>query len=123
MIRSISDIAQELNATGLTQQQSTLLIELITAKVAQEKHLPTTALPDDWAPNEKHYVLAKEKYNKDRFWVDSIAYQMRNWARSRGEKRASWDGTFRTFMQKAVEPRINGSGYSASTGRLGDYRA
>jgi len=119
MIRSISDIAQELNATGLTQQQSALLIELLTAKGAQEKHLPTTVLPDDWIPKPNHYELAMKNYNQPRAWVDRIADEMRNWALSKGEKRASWDGTFRTFMQKAAQPRAPYNGNGFANQRLG----
>lgn len=119
MGRTINEIAQELNATGLNQQQLTLLVELLAAKNEEPgkrtKKPPLIAIPDDWQPNEKHCEWALE-HGKDGRWMRGIADDMRNWATSRGERRACWNGTFSTFMRRALEPRpvqqklFNGNG-------------
>lgn len=119
MARSINEIAQEFNATGLSQQQSALLLELVAAKAAQETHLPTKVIPEDWAPTDDHRQWAFKR-GKDQQWIDRIADDMRAWAMSKGEKRASWNGTFTTFMRKEMEPRSTGNGWvHAKTQRLG----
>jgi hypothetical protein len=110
MGRSINEIAQELNATGLNQHQLMLLVELLAAKneeatpTKRSKKPPLIALPADWKPNEAHCEWAL-LHGKDGRWMQGIADDMRNWAASRGERRACWNGTFSTFMKRALEPR------------------
>lgn len=110
MGRSVNEIAYELSL-GLNQQQLTLLVELLAAKnessegaQPRSKRQPITLLPAEWIPNTEHYVWATE-HGKSKSWVDSIAEDMRNWAASKGERRACWNGTFKTFMKRALEPR------------------
>lgn len=129
--RSINDIAQELISTGFDQRQISLLVELLAAKGADNKAPPkrpratrtaASPLPEDWGPNDLHYRWALD-HGKGTSWVHGIAEDMRNWAASKGESRASWDGTFSTFMKKALEHpatqtyRSGTSGYA--NGRLG----
>jgi len=111
MSRPITEIAQELHASGLTPNQTSLLFELLAAKEEQSsgalprsKRLPISALPPEWAPSPDHYEWA-QTHGKGKSWVDSLAEDMRNWAASKGERRASWNGTFSTFMKRALEPR------------------
>lgn len=121
MPRNRYEIAQEILALGsLTQQQIALLFELVGAEESAPK---AKSLPPDWMPSPAHYEWARRN-GKDQGWVDGIAEDLRNWANAKGVLRASWPGTFSTFMKKeltrpaplriayAAPKRMLGGGYA-----------
>lgn len=102
--RSVQAISAELLATGLNQQQLSLLVELLAAKdaapaqrVRRSKRMPATPLPQNWAPNAQHYEWAKTKGRPVK-WVLDMADKMRAWAISKDERRVNWDQVLYTFM-------------------------
>lgn len=110
--RSLQEISCELMATGLSQQQLSLLVELLSAKsdepkrsnVRRSKRLPSIPLPQDWAPNAKHYEWAKA-HGRSEQWVLDMADKMRAWAISKDERKVSWDQCLYTFMMRdTTEP-------------------
>ena len=61
---------------------------------------PAHSLPDGWEPRQQEIDACIEK------GIDPnrLAADMRNWAASKGEKRADWDATFRTFISRETRP-------------------
>src|SRR5262245_23867771 len=98
MGRSKNEIINELLTTDPTQRQLALLVELLGALDGDSKRAPVKSLDPNWKPLPEHFQWAQAK-GKGEQWVWSIAEDMRNWAASRGERRASWNGTFTTFMK------------------------
>ena len=128
--RSVQAIADELLTTGLSQQQLSLLVELLAAKeiapagrVRRSKRMPAIPLPQDWRPNLKHYEWAKAK-GRSEPWVLGMAEKMRAWAISKDERKVNWDQCLYTFMMRETtepprnlfqtngQPRMIGGGYA-----------
>lgn len=77
-----------------------LIKELNNAKSKKEagdKDGKATLLPDDWKPSDKQRLKA-EALGVD---VDVVAEDMRKWAFVGDKRRASWAGTFNSFLSKA----------------------
>lgn len=66
-------------------------------KEAGDSEGKATLLPDDWKPSDKQRLKA-EALGVD---VDAVAEDMRKWAFVGDKRRASWAGTFNSFLSKA----------------------
>lgn len=71
-----------------------------------------TSLPDDWIPKEAHFEKAQERGLSNQF-VREKADDMRNWAKSKGIRRADWDATFHGFLRPKESTAIRVNGHAA----------
>ena len=75
----------------------------LDVKERDQRSAPKRRIPDDWRPSEKLTAWAREK-RPDLVDLEAVTERFRDYYLSKGEARASWDASFRTWVGREKAP-------------------